>query len=193
MGLLRKVNIALARSKPEKKFLDEGVITTSITSAGVVVEPFSGGIFQGIGSNDRIGNRLYVRNYDIRWSIRYNALSDFPMQIVRVLWVMWSNDGSPSVLDILTTASIFSHYTKTNVATWKLLSDRFYYVGRQGKDRVETMHRSIIPIKKTWVYSGNLDLTPVDHRVFYILLTNEETLLDQPNFDFNGRLNYYDA
>lgn len=191
-SLLRKVNIALARSKPERKAVDEGITITSVPAAGVVREVVLLGIFQGVESNQRIGDRLYMRNFDLRWSIRYNALSDFPMQLVRVIYVMWSQEGSPTVTEILTDASIFSHYNKANAGTYKIMSDRTYNVGDRGNTSIEIMRRNILQVKRTWVYTNSLDVFPTDHRVFYILIGNEDVVLNQANFDLNVRANYYD-
>ena len=190
-GMRRKVNIALARSKPERKAKDFPLTLNAVNNLGTVIDPTPLGIFVGTDSNERIGNRLYMRNYDVRYSISYNAGSAFSMQVVRVLWFKWKDTSFPSVNEVLQTASIFSHYNKGNAGIFSIMSDRNYTVGDQGNAVIDLFRRSVMKIRDVWTYSNTIDTIINKNRIFVILISN--MTVDFPFYDILLRVNYYDS
>jgi len=192
--MVRKVNIALARSKPERKFVDVPLFSFQGSTVGSVVDSMNTtSIAQGTDSDERIGNRLFMRNYDIRFSIQRSATAVAVTQVTRVIWFKYFENAVPSAGDVLETPSMFSHYRKAGVGLFKILSDKFYTIGTQGNAVLNIYRRTIMPIKDKWVYTNAADLLPNNKRIWILLIGEEATVTLAPVLFISLRANYYDS
>ncbi len=187
-NLKRQVKIALARSKPEKKYIDSNS-SFVLDTVGIVFEPIAD-IAQGISVEERIGDRLFIRNLDIRWNLFYNIASVAPMYMSRFIWIIWMQNSAPAYLDIMESASMNTHYSKANTGHFKVLSDRIHICGDRGLSKFNPHFRTFLKIKKLWQYTQASDISPNNNRVFLLVIT--DNLLTPPVYSQRTRANYYD-
>jgi len=192
--MVRKVNIALARSKPERKFVDVPLYSFQGSTVGSVVDAMNTStIDQGTDDDQRIGNRLFMRNYDVRFSIQRSDTAVAVTQVTRVIWFKWLENNVPSASSVLESPSMFSHYSKAGAGLFKILSDRFYTIGSQGNVVKNIYRRSIVQLKDKWIYTSNTDLLPNSKRVFILAIGEEATITLAPVIFISLRANYYDS
>lgn len=192
--MVRKVNIALARSKPERKFVDVPLYSIQGSLVGTTVDAMNTtSILQGVDTFERIGNRLFMRNYDVRFSIQRSATATAVTQVTRVIWFKYFENDTPSAGTILETPSMFSHYRKSGAGLWKILSDRFYTIGSQGNAVLNIYRRSIVQLKDKWIYTSGTDTLPNSKRVFIVIIGEEAVSTLAPVLFISLRANYYDS
>ena len=190
-GLVRKVNIALARSKPERKFKDYSAVTTTVDIVGTIIDPMTSGIAAGTGDDQRIGNRLFMRNYDLRFSLNYNNDATLAQQVIRLIWFTYSSTQTPGISSVLEQDSIYSHYSKANASLFKIISDRFYHVGDQGTATLDIFQRKLIKVNVKFIYESVGDSIPLKNRLWYLIVGSDSSV-NQPVITLVTRVNYYD-
>ncbi len=184
----RKLNIALARSKPEKKHWDV-TFSGAVVTTPVVVDLEGSGIFQGDDSDQRIGNQLYYRNCDIK--ARYIADGSSTVNsTIRVVIVKFFSDALPTWLEVMNEASTLSHYKKGYAGKFKILKDYLCVLSAPGIEGSTKNRSHIVRIASKQQYAISSDLHSKNQRYAAMFIADVATF--GSGYNLHCRWNYYD-
>jgi len=204
---------AAARKKagctPEKKYLDTTVGSTGISVTGSLVGNGFTVVPLGTGDKERIGNKISVCNFDLKFTFSLDDQTDDTTETVRgnvraILYVDKQTNGSnAAVTDILTTAAIYSFRNMDTVDRFKILMDRTYNlapqnaiataagdkhidVGNFGWKKKSVTFKNLLPV----YYGGSTGAITEQksNGIGMILISDLATI----NYTLNARLKYYD-
>lgn len=118
----------------EKKYLDLALINGTIPTTGVVI-PSLNLVGQGAGSNERIGNKITIRNINIRWWFTIDNVSGFcPSTCMRFIVYVdkQCNGTSANVNEILSTNDYASFRNMDTVDRFQILTDKYVVMEPKG-------------------------------------------------------------
>lgn len=187
-SLKRKVNLALARSKPEDKFLNDikSQVVTTPTAEGVIPD-----ISQDVTSSGRIGNKIFAKRAMYHFEIFWNTSSTQLFSTIRFIFVKWWDSTLPAYTDIMRSSSLVtSFYNVGNATRFKILYDRKHMVGKQGNANAVKYFNVSIKMNQLLVFDGDAAVGASNVRYALLMIGNDT---NGPTLSYSRRFVYTDA
>lgn len=171
---------------PEVKWYNTQIGAVAITQNSSTIYPLNGGITQGVGQSQRVGDLVQNKELLIRLDVTRVAVDS----IVRVI-VFWCKDGaSPTGSDLLENAfSYLSPLNKNQSMTyWVEYDDSFTLLAQEKSIQLRHIYRKLRC--KTQFESA---LTTINQNQLNIMfISNQSTVANQPTVNMISRITYTD-
>lgn len=172
---------------PETKWYNYTYASTAVTNAGQIVD-LSGGITQGVGVSQRVGNEITNKSMHMRLDLTRAAVDSF----VRII-IFWYLDGNltpPIVGNVLQTASYQSPLNKDfGKSVWVKFDKTYTLAAGQTQLQVDEIWRKLKC--KTEFNSGTTFTN--NNNLYLLAISNQSVLANQPLLSFTNRLTYLDV
>jgi len=132
-GFIRKTGAYGLRGPAgiEKKWFDYTINQGTIPDNGTIV-PSVNGVIQGSGVNERIGNKITIRNLNCRFWVSIDNASGFVASSV-IRYIIYvdkqCNGAAATPADLLTGALVGSYRNMDTVDRFQVLADKFLILG----------------------------------------------------------------
>lgn len=124
---LRVAYKALNQNRPETKNKVVTHTASSSTTSGTITNMLNDGLMGGTAPGSYIGKQVRLKNLTIRYSASANV-SSTAGALARIIIGLWYDEDTPTVLDILSLASVHSPYSQGNATRYQVYFDRVYDV-----------------------------------------------------------------
>lgn len=183
MALSRKVNLIMARSQPETKFVAAGS-TGAITTA-VVMDMLPNWV-QGTGDTNRVGAKIFMKYLIFKAALTWNSSSTIQFSAIRLTLVEYRDATLPAYTDVFASSlDLLALWSTNNAGRYRVLHDRVYRVGDRGNAGRVNYINIKLKLNKHLIFAEDADTAPNNVR-YAILLIGDDT--NGPNLKFSNRI-----
>lgn len=168
---------------------DQSQTALNLTNSGGILHLTS--VTQGDGDGQRTGNSIFVRSVNIKGVLKFNTSSTSfgqPCRLMVVLDTQQGSDSSPSVLNILESATTYSHLNSETVGRFKILKS--YIINLSTGTNPVRPFQINIPMRHHVRFNGTAPTDIQRGGLYFVYMSNEGSLY--PTMDYEARLSYHD-
>lgn len=161
--------------------------TISTTAGTTAVVTHLTGVAQGDTVSGRTGNSIYVRKCIARFLFEWQALTPTGVRLMLVLDKQQVGDTSPSVTDILTTATLNSWLNPATVGRFSILYNKRFVLDTNKPMWVFDIIRNM---RHHVRYNGTASTDIQRGGLYLIAFSTDNT--NPPSYQCNARIEYHD-
>ncbi len=185
---LRKVNKLARRVRPEQKIHDIGKTSIAPTIAGIVTSFIA--IAQGDTEITRDGLQIRGFFFEFRWTLyKHGTPTSTAVRLLIVRDNRQVESTSPSVLDVLLSATPEAQYSRVNPKRFTILYNRLIMLNTNRPSTKGVITKKIsFPIR--YVGAANSTIT---RNGIYMIAESNAAAAEEPTFTYTFRLRFTDV
>lgn len=187
--LIKSVGLLKSLVNSEYKYIDSGTVGITFNNTGTV--SYLTDVAQGLGDEDRIGNTILLKDIIFRCEIAMNATASATSVRV-ILFCDKETDGtSPTVTQVLETASYLSPLNQDSSKRFVVLHDIGFSMSIYNNRIISDKFYKELNIHTRYDGSGATVADARQNQIFLLTISNEVT--NVPTINYNSRIKFYDS